>query len=55
MAQALGCHRNTIRNRMMALTGRHAETEIRTLMLAHLLTGPDDHDTYLQERVCKTP
>lgn len=38
MAQALGCHRNTIRNRMNGLAGT---AEFRTRLLAHLLTWRD--------------
>lgn len=45
MAQALGCHRNTIRNRMHGLTGALTHAEFRTLLLAHLLTGPDSATT----------
>ncbi|KAA1176130.1 PucR family transcriptional regulator [Marinobacter salinexigens] len=44
MAEALGCHRNTIRNRLQQITdqlpaGRDPEEGFRTLLLAHMLSG----------------
>ncbi|WP_227712454.1 PucR family transcriptional regulator [Marinobacter zhanjiangensis] len=45
MAQALGCHRNTIRNRMNRLSAELSDTndaagDFRSRLLAHLLTQP---------------
>jgi hypothetical protein len=45
MADALGCHRNTIRNRMNQLTESlpnqsHPTEQFRTLLLTHLLMKP---------------
>lgn len=43
MAEALGCHRNTVRNRLQKLLGEHpggteTDQQFRTLLLSHLLT-----------------
>ncbi|MBC7190892.1 MAG: helix-turn-helix domain-containing protein [Marinobacter sp.] len=45
MAGALGCHRNTVRNRMNQLTGLLADQTkpgdpFKALLLAHLLLKP---------------
>lgn len=45
MAEALGCHRNTVRNRMNQLTGllpnqTDPADHFKTLLLAHLLLKP---------------
>lgn len=56
MAEALGCHRNTIRNRLHRLAGpapggRDGHEHFKTRLLAHLLLDAEGLASRLQENI----